>query len=417
MKHRLLFFLLLAAIPLHAADTDAASRAINTLGIELLAKTDPGGNALLSPYSIQSALAMTYAGADGATRDEMAKVLHYPKDDGEVEQSFVALQRALENAVKDTVGVAAQSKEHGGPSEPMTLSVANRLYGQKGYAFRGPFLALLRDKYGAPLETLDFAKAAAQATGHINGWVEGRTRGRIRDLIPGGALTRDTRLVLVNAVYLKAPWASEFEKSATEPKPFHVDGREKADVPTMENEYYYGYARRDGYSVVSLPYIGDQLQLLLLVPDDVNGLAKVEAKLNAALLADCAKLKERDVDLYLPKFKLQPPTLALAAQLQSLGMKSAFNEPPGSANFDRMAPRKPDDYLYISQVFHKTFLSLDEHGTEAAAATVVDMPVALGIRPAKPKPVELHVDRPFLFAIQDRASGACLFIGRVTDPR
>jgi serpin B len=417
MKHRLLFFLILAAIPLHAADTDTASRAINTLGIELLAKSDPGGNALLSPYSIQSALAMTYAGSDGATRDEMAKVLHYPKDGGAVSQSFVALQRALEKAAKETAGVAAQSKEYGGPSEPMTLSVANRLYGQKGYAFRGPFLALLRDKYGAPLKTLDFAKAAAQATGHINGWVEGRTHGRIRDLIPGGALTRDTRLVLVNAIYFKAPWKSEFEKSATEPRSFHVDGREKADVPTMIKGAYCGYAKRGGFSVVSLPYIGSQLQLLLVVPDAVNGLAKVEAKLNAALLADCAKLKERDVDLYLPKFKLQPPTMKLAAQLQSLGMKTAFDEPPGSANFDRMAPRKPKDYLFISQVFHKTFLSLDEHGTEAAAATAVDTKEALGIEPAQPKPVELHVDRPFLFAIQHRASGACLFIGRVTDPR
>jgi serpin B len=146
----------------------------------------------------------------------------------------------------------------------------------------------------------------------------------------------------------------------------------------------------------------------------VNGLRGLESKLNPNLLAECAKLKERDVDLLLPKFKFEPPTISLSDKLKSLGMRSAFDMPKGSANFDKIAPRKPDDYLAISEVFHKTFIAVDEKGTEAAAATSI---VMLGVRAIRPEPIEVNVDRPFLYAIQHVPSGACLFIGRVTDPR
>jgi serpin B len=178
----------------------------------------------------------------------------------------------------------------------------------------------------------------------------------------------------------------------------------------------FGYAKREGYSAVSLPYAGNDLQFLVLLPEDVNGLRAFESKLSAEMLAQCAKLEERDVDLHLPKFKIEPPTITLAEKLEALGMKTAFNQPTGSANFDRMAPRKPDDYLYISQVFHKTFIAVDEKGTEAAAATAVAMMAATALR-ERPPPIEVKVDRPFLYAIQHVPSGVCLFLGRVTDPR
>jgi serpin B len=406
-----------AATHLLGADINSAASAINELGLDLHRKLAKGDvNLCLSPYSIQSALAMTFAGADGNTRTEMAKVLHFPNDDAELHASFAALKRSLDTALAMSEERAKQSQEWGGPREPITLLVANRLFGQKGFEFRAPFLELVKDRYGAPLEQLDFVKGAAQATAHINGWVEDQTRKRIRELIPEGMLGAQTRLVLANAVYLKAPWAEEFYADATKSEPFHVHGGTTSDVPMMLRHDKLGYARHDGFTALTIPYIGGDLHFLVLVPDDVNGLTALEAKLSAATLAECVKLNPRDVILHLPKFKLEPPTMSLTKELQGLGMKTAFDQPIGSANFDRLAPRRGNDYLFISEVFHKTFIAVDEKGTEAAAATAVAMDLGTAIEEPS-KPVEVKVDRPFVFAIQHGPSGACLFLGRVTDPR
>jgi serine protease inhibitor len=417
MKVLLLATLLPAAPMLAAEPTSTAASAINALGIDLLRKSgEPNANALLSPYSVQSALAMAYAGADGATREEMRKVLHFPKDDAEVHRSFAALRKALEDVVQDSATNAARMKQGGATNDPITLTVANRLFGQAGYDFRAPFLALVKESYAAPFEPLDFVTDPAGAAKHINGWVEEQTRQRIRDLIPAGALDKLTRLVLVNAIYLKAPWAEPFQTSATRPGPFRVNGGKSVDVSMMTQRHELSYAKGDGFSVLQLPYDGHQLSLLVLLPDKADGLAALEAKLTPGVLAGHAvKWETRDVTLYLPRFKLEPPMLPLGNELRALGMKSAFDQPRRSANFDRIAPRREDDYLYISEVFHKTFLELDEKGTEAAAATAVHLMTASIHEPAKP--VEVRVDHPFLFAVQHRPSGACLFLGRVTDPR
>ncbi len=406
-----------AAAQLHAADTDAATTAINSLGIDLLTKTKADANALLSPYSIQSALAMTYAGAAGKTHEEMAAVLHFPKDDAELNSSFAALEKELTDIEKSTAQTVEERKgKHGGPKEPITFSVANRLYGQEGYDFRKAFLGVVKESYGAPVEQLDFKSASDKATKLINTWVADQTHDRIQDLIPAGALTEKTRLVLVNAIYLKAAWTVAFIKEGTQPEPFHVDGGDAQDVPMMTHKTDCAYAKKEGYTAIGIPYTGDDLQFLVLLPDDPKGLPALEAKLTPAMLADCAKLEFTKVQLWLPKFKLQPPVMQLSDQLKALGMKTAFDDPHGSANFDGIAPRKPDDYLAISEVFHKTFLSVDEGGTEAAAATAVVM-MAFAMESPQNQPPEVHVDHPFLFAIQDRKSGACLFLGRVTDPR
>jgi len=316
-----------------------------------------------------------------------------------------------------TAELVQQSKRFGGPSEPITLNIANRLFAQQGYAFRPAFLTQLTQYYGAVFEPLDFIADAAAGTQHINQWVANQTRDRIRDLIPKGALDKTTRLVLANALYLKAPWASEFSENATKPEPFHIRGGTPVDVPMMrKTDKHFGYAKRDGYTVVSLSYIGNDLQLLVFLPDDVNGLHVVESKLTGATLTACAKLDSRDVDLHLPKFKLEPPTITLAEKFEALGMKTAFDQPHGSANFDRIAPRTPKDYLYISQIFHKTFIAVDEKGTEAAAATAVAMMAGTALRSPPPPPIEVKVDRPFVYAIQHVPSGVCLFLGRVTDP-
>jgi serpin B len=401
----------------HAAtNLDLAAKATNELGVDLQRQLAAGDeNLCISPYSINSALAMTFAGAEGETRSEMARVLHFPNGN-DVPASFSALQKSLEQMSAKTAQLVKDSKKFGGPSEPITLNIANRLFAQKGYHFREAYLSLVKQNFGGAFEPLDFVADPAAATQRINKWVADQTRDRIRDLIPGGVLDKTTRLVLANALYLKAPWANEFSQNATQPELFFVRGT-PVNVPMMRKTTNFGYARREGFTVVSIPYAGNDLQFVVFLPDDINGLRGLESKLSADVLAGCAKLEKRDVDLYLPKFKLEPPTITLAKQFEALGMKTAFDQPKGSANFDKIAPRTPNDYLYISQIFHKTFIAVDEKGTEAAAATAVAMLAGSALRSPPPPPVVVKVDRPFVYAIQHVPSGVCLFLGRVTDPR
>jgi serpin B len=420
MKSAIIFLAaLLACLSAGYVQADnIAVNAINALGIDLLRQTAPAtGNALLSPYSIQMAMAMTCAGADGDTRAEMVRVLHYPPDESQVDLSFATLQSDLAEVMDRQAAQAASMQKYGVTNQPLTLTTANRLFGQTGYKFRPAYLTLLQGTYLAPFELVDFVHDAAGVTSHINTWVAQQTRDRIRDLIPADALDATSRLVLVNAIYLKAPWQKAFSQSATQPLPFHLPAGPDATVPTMFVHETLGYAQKSDYREVVIPYAGRDLQLVILLPDAADGLSALVAGLTPQMLADCAESPMQAVNLYLPKFKLEPPVLSLAKALQTLGMTTAFNKPVGSANFDRMAPRRPDDYLYISDIFHKTFLKLDEAGTEAAAATAVVMARGMAIQMNPPQPVEVRVDHPFLLAIQHRASGACLFLGQVSNPR
>jgi serpin B len=225
-------------------------------------------------------------------------------------------------------------------------------------------------------------------------------------------------LVLVNALYLKAPWADLFEERATIDRPFYCSGVKAEAVPTMRETADLGYLKGDGFTAVILPYQGGKLQFLILLPDDRGGLGQLAMKLTPSLLSTCAGLPYSQlVSLFLPRFRLEGSSVALAESLKALGMITAFDVPPGSANFDRAAPRKPLDYLLISDVFHKAFIAIDEKGTEAAAATAVVMMVPAMVRQNPPVPIEIHVDHPFFFAIQERASGVCLFLGSVVDPK
>jgi serpin B len=409
---------LLLVFESRAADFDLAAGATNQFAVDLHRQFAGDENLCVSPYSIETALAMTFSGADGETGNEMARVLHLPKESEAIHASFAALQHSFEEMAKKTAEIAADSKKYGGPGEPIAISIANRLFGQSGYAFRDSFQALMKKFYSAPFEPLDFGKNSERERQHINQWVAEQTRDRIRDLIPPNGINDATRLVLANAIYLKAPWGSEFSESNTQPKPFHVRGGKAVDVPMMSRRSRLGFAKRGGFTAVALSYTGGDLQFLVLLPDKIYGLPALEKTLSADLIAQCAKLEEQDVDLEVPKFKFEPPTIALAEKLKALGMRSAFDEPAGSANFDRIAPRRPNDYLYLSNVFHKTFIAVDEKGTEAAAATAATMALATGMaHKPTPPPIMVKVDRPFLYAIQHVPSGACLFLGRVTDPR
>ncbi len=412
------FGALVVAMAHAATNFDLAAKATNQLAVDLHRQLATGNdNLCVSPYSIQNALAMTFAGADGDTRTEMAHVLHFPSEASAVAASFASLQHSVEEMSAKTAELVKKSKEFGGPSEPITLNIANRLFAQKDYDFRQNFLSLVKQDYGAAFEPIDFTIDPAAAVQHINKWVANETRDKIRDLIPVDALNKLTRLVLANALYLKAPWADAFSEKTTQPELFHIRSGAPVNVPMMRKTARFGYVKREGFTAVSVPYVGNDLQFLVLLPDEINGLHALESKLTAEVLAQCSRLEAQDVDLRLPKFKLEPPTIALAENLQALGMKRAFDIPRGSANFDKMAPRKPNDYLYISNVFHKTFIAVDEKGTEAVAATAVVMMRATAIRGPKPPPIEVKVDRPFIYAIQHVPSGVCLFLGRVTDPR
>ena len=403
------------------ADFDAAF-ATNAVGLELyrqLAPAKPGENLVLSPYSIESALALAYTGADGDTRTEMARVLRFPADNAPLQSGFASLRRALAEIAERSQQVAASRHRSGGSTAPIQWHAANRLFGQDGYALRESFLTLMKDGFEAPFTALDFRQNPDHARGVINHWVEEQTQTKIRELIPPNALGADTRLVLVNALYLKAPWEKAFEAHTTDKRAFRVGGDRLAYVPTMHRTASLGYAHENDLTIVTIDYLGDGLQFVIALPDEGAALDAVAAKLTPVHFARWATLADqsrREVALYLPRFKVEGATIRLGEALRALGVRQAFDVPKGSANFDRIAPRQADDYLAISDVFHQTFIAVDEQGTEAAAATAIGM-ITLGMMATPPKPIEVRVDRPFLFAIQHRASGACLFLGRIADPR
>jgi serine protease inhibitor len=237
----LVLVILLSTVRVFAAGTNAspstAANAINLVGIDLLhvsGKQD--ANFLISPYSIQNALAMTYAGAEGKTREEMARVLHYPKDDVELNRSFAALRQSLNALVQASTRSAEAARKFGQTNDPLVLTVANRLFGQQGYDFRAAFLDLVKTNYDAPFAPVDFVRDAAGATKQINDWVEQQTHKRISSLMSTGVLNADTRLVLVNAFYLKASWVMEFATNFTQPGPFQLTDGQVVEVPVMRDQ-------------------------------------------------------------------------------------------------------------------------------------------------------------------------------------
>ncbi|MBI2518424.1 MAG: serpin family protein [Opitutae bacterium] len=420
----LLSFALIPLLPLasHASGPATIAPAINALGLDLYRqhiKTAEGKNVLLSPYSVASALAMTYAGAAGETKAEMQRVLRFPADQARNAEEFRLLMAAMQRIEGNSRTMKEMADRHGRGEgvEIIELHTANRLFAQRGYALRPAFLQTVADNFGAGVGEVDYRRATESVRREINSWVSEQTHERIPELIPEGKLRADARLTLVNALYLKAPWKDPFEAESTKPLPFHLAKGDSVDIPTMHQLTGYRYAHRKGCTIVGLPYGMGDLQLVLFVPDQIDGLTKLERTLTVADLEATARMDFRAVSLFLPKFKISPGTMTLSSVLQALGLKTAFDQPRGSANFDGMAPRKPDDYLAIDEVVHQTWLALDEKGTEAAAATAVVMLSGFAASERPKPPVEVRADRPFLFAIQHIESGACLFLGRVTDPR
>ena len=353
------------------------------------------GNLFLSPASVSTALAMTYAGAAGDTEQEMASVLHFDRNQN-THDGFSTLLELL-NSTGDRNGYS--------------LSTANRLWGVADYPFEEAFLKLTGDKYRAKLQTVDFGQPE-EARKEINKWVERQTREKITDLIPPGILKTDTRLVLTNAIYFQSGWSSEFSTKATKKAPFKITETDEIDVLTMQQTEDFPYAEDADVQVLSMPYRGHELSMVVILPKKIDGLAELEKNLTNVQFVEWMKTLQNDrpVETYLPKSRMRT-ALMLSKALKSMGMSSAFSD---NANFSAMSK---SEGLKISEVIHQAFVDVDEKGTEAAAATAVVMAPTSAAVPREPqKPVVFRADHPFLFMIRDNRTGAILFMGRMLQP-
>jgi serpin B len=380
---------------LSTPDAKSAAASINGFAFDLyreVGKTE--GNLFVSPASISTALAMTYAGAEGQTKQEMAHVLHFDRNPAQFPVNGIHALTVLLNS--------------GGSQGGYVLRTANRLWGQESFEFRPEFLKTARDHYGAELATLDFRQTEAART-TINDWVEQQTQEKIQDLIPSGVLRDDTRLVLTNAIYFLGGWAEEFSEATTTSQHFFLTPSQRVEVPLMTQTVRLGYADSEEVQVLELPYRGNEISMLVLLPRERDGLARLEAQLTAEHVAAwTASLRPREVRVFLPKFKMTTQ-VALKKVLSAMGMPTPFSD---AADFSKMAS---GEQLLISEVVHKAFVDVNEKGTEAAAATAVLIaPTSALIEPEEP--VVFRADHPFVFMLQDKRCGAILFLGRVSNP-
>ncbi|UCF44537.1 MAG: serpin family protein [Planctomycetota bacterium] len=363
------------------------------------------GNMFLSPYSISTALAMTYAGARGRTETQMADVLHFPTTVSAKPPSGSTGDQKQFHSTFGTIVKALNARGNKGAYE---LTVANALWGQKGYGFLREFLELIEASYGGKLNEVDFRSAVESARQRINAWVEKKTKGKIKDLIVKGLLSRMTRLVLTNAIYFKGNWASQFQEEETRNAPFTLLDGEKIDAPMMNQTGEFKYMETEDFQGLELPYIDEELSMIIFLPKKFDGLGELEKTLTCENLSEwMAKLRKQKVIVSIPKFKMTSE-FELAEVLMSMGMTDAFS---GSADFSGMNGKRD---LFISLVIHKAYVDVNEEGTEAAAATAVIINVT-AVRP-EPTPV-FRADHPFVFVIRDNQSGSILFIGRVMNPK
>lgn len=373
-----------------------------------IAEDDADDNLLISPHSILSALAMVYAGAEGETRTQMREALKFALDEPALHEAFQALDEALAERAR----VERQDDASG-----FELSVVNRLWGAQDEAFLPSYLELVERHYGAGIERVDFESDPDAARRLINAWVEEQTRERIQDLLPSGALNEDTRLVLVNAIYFLASWQNAFEEDQTRTEPFQRLDGSTVDARLMHRTGSYPAFRDDDTVAVSIPYLGREVSLLALKPANPDADFEAwQAGLDRARFdAAVAGLEGERVALAFPRFT-SDSSFRLARMLRRMGMSDAFSRT--QANFERMngvGPGVIGRSLYVDEVFHKTFIDLDEAGTEAAAATAVVM-MRLTAMPVEEDPVTIRFDRPFIYAIYDHPTETILFLGRVLEP-
>ncbi len=349
------------------------------------------GNVFVSPISIAAAFGPVAAGARGETLAAIERAIRFPGGPG-LHPALGGLLRGLERE-----------------REGATLSIANALWVMTGFPLKPDFERIGRQDYGAGIEHLDFRRGA-EAAARINGWVKGETRGRIPTLIDPASLDADTALVVTNAVYFLGDWTTPFNASNTREQPFHLPGGATRPVPLMYRKDPFRYFETASFQAIDLPYKDDRLAMSFFLPKARDGLSALEAELTGARLREWLDRLDREtpreVRLHLPKLRIEED-YQLVRPLTAMGMAIAFD--PNRADFRGIAEAD----LFISQVVHKTFLRVDEKGTEAAAATGIE--VELTSAPIVP-PVVFRADHPFFLVIRDKPSGAVLFLGRIVSP-
>jgi serpin B len=363
-------------------------------------------NLFVSPYSIAAALAMVYAGADGDTREQMAETLQFPIDDGDMHAAFHRLGKEL--AARAEVEIEDEG-------DAFRLDVINQTWGHETFEFERDYLDLLAKYYGAGMRQVDFRGAFEAVRQEINDWVADQTEQRIEDLLPPQSLNEDTRFVLVNAIYFLGSWKHAFEEDRTEDRPFtRLDGS-AVEVAMMRQTERFGHHADERTVAVSMPYIGNQIELVAMMP--ANGSGDFEGwadGLDREHFDEVLRAMNRqEVALHFPRFE-SGSDLQLADLLRGMGMTDAFDE--CAADFRGITgvdPCIPDRSIYIDEIFHKSFVDIDESGTEAAAATAV---VMMRVTAMGPEPVTVRFDRPFYYFIHDRPTGTILFAGRMLDP-
>ena len=354
-------------------------------------------NLLYSPYSISLALAMTYAGARGETAQQMTNTLHFILSPDRLHPAFNSVDIKLSQR-----GKGAKGKD----GEGFQLNIVNAIWGQEGYKFIDEFLDVLAENYGAGLRPLDFVNSPEESRVTINDWVSDQTEGRIEDLIPQGLIGAFTRLVLTNAIYFNAAWQHPFGEDVTDDGTFYLLNGGEVTVPMMRQMETFGYAEGDGYQAVEMPYDGGEVSMVILLPE-TGQFGAFEGWLDASYIDTVTKdLEYRQVALTMPKFEFES-AFSLANTLAAMGMPAAFS---ATADFSGMIGSRD---LAISEVLHKAFVSVDEAGTEAAAATAVVMETTVA---EPPEPVKVTIDRPFVFLIRDIETGVIIFVGRVVNP-
>jgi serpin B len=354
------------------------------------------GNLFLSPHSISVALAMTYAGARGMTEVEMAETLHFTLPQDQLHAAFNEIDLALGRR-----GAEAEGKD----GEGFRLHIVNALWGQQDHAFQKAYLDALARNYGTGLYLVDFVNDTETARNAINDWVSQQTESRIEDLIPPGALDALTRLVLTNAIYFNAAWAEPFSEEATREGDFFLLDGGSVQVPLMQQVAAFRYAGGAGYQAIELPYDGGELSMVILLPD-TGRFEAFEQSLDQPLLASIlGGLSYQQIDLTMPRFEMASE-FSLADALSALGMPQAFTDAADFSGIDGTQD------LLISGVLHQAFVSVDEAGTEAAAATAI----IVGVESSPAEPQQVRIDRPFIFMIRDIETGALLFAGRTLNP-